>query len=347
MPYFHAVAPAGASQDTSTASRIGVLLVNLGTPDAPTYFAVQRYLREFLSDRRVIDRSRLIWLPLLYGVVLPLRPLRTARNYRKIWMSEGSPLAVYSKRLAAKVAALLQATFKDGVHLELAMTYGRPNIARAIQSFAALGIDKLLVLPLYPQYCSSTTGSVVDGTNRALKRWRSLPDVRFINDYHDDSGYIDALSRKIRRHWDAQGGSSHLLFSYHGIPVSYVKKGDPYQRQTEATTRLVAARLGLSESEWSHCYQSRFGRVAWLQPYTLDKIKELADRGIRDLTVASPSFAVDCLETLEEVALEYRDRFLAWGGKRLMLVAGLNDDDEHAQALTAIIKNRLIGWDQS
>lgn len=344
MSYFHAVAPATASQDTSMASRIGVLLVNLGTPDAPTYFAVQRYLREFLSDRRVIDTSRLIWLPILYGLVLPLRPLRTARNYRKIWMNEGSPLAVYSKRLAAKIDSLLGAALKDGVHLELAMSYGNPSIANAIQSFAARGIDKLLVLPLYPQYCSSTSGSVFDGTNRALKRWRSLPESRFVNDYHDDAGYILALSGKIRRHWDAIGERSHLLFSYHGIPASYVEKGDPYQRQTETTTRLVVTRLGLNEGEWSHCYQSRFGRVTWLQPYTLDKIKELADRGIRDLTVASPSFAVDCLETLEEVAIEYRDRFLELGGKRLTLVAGLNDDDEHAQALAAIIQNRLAGW---
>jgi ferrochelatase len=344
MPYFHAVAPATASAAKSGASRIGVLLVNLGTPDAPTYFAVQRYLREFLSDRRVIDNSRLIWLPLLYGVVLPFRPLRTARNYRKIWMKEGSPLAVYSKRLAAKISSLLDTSLGNKVHLELAMTYGNPNIARAIESFASQGIDKLLVLPLYPQYCSSTTGSVFDGTQRALKRWRSLPDSRFINDYHEDDGYIDALSGKIRRHWEAIGERSHLLFSYHGIPASYVAKGDPYQRQTEATTRLVVARLGLNETEWSHCYQSRFGRVTWLQPYTLDKIKELADRGILDLTVASPSFAVDCLETLEEVAIEYRDRFLEWGGKRLTLVAGLNDDDEHARALAAIIRNRLTGW---
>jgi ferrochelatase len=344
MPYFHAVAPAATSQDNPKSSRIGVLLVNLGTPDAPTYFAVQRYLREFLSDRRVIDTPRLIWLPLLYGVVLPLRPLRSARNYRKIWMPEGSPLAVYSQRLAVKIAALLSAQFKDGLHLELAMTYGNPNIARAIQSFAARDIDKLLVLPLYPQYCSSTTGSVVDAANRALKRWRSLPQIRFINDYHDDGGYIDALSHKIRRHWELMGERSHLLFSYHGIPASYVEKGDPYQRQTETTTRLVAARLGLNESEWSHCYQSRFGRVTWLQPYTLDKIKELTERGIRELTVASPSFAVDCLETLEEVAIEYRDQFLEWGGKRLTLVPGLNDDEEHAQALAAIIKNRLADW---
>ena len=344
MAYFHAAASAAAFNNTPAAARIGVLIVNLGTPDSPTYFAVQRYLREFLSDRRVIDNSRLLWLPLLYGVVLPFRPLRTARNYRKIWMPEGSPLAVYSQRLTAKIGALLGGEYGGRVRVELAMTYGKPAISRAIQSFSEAGIDKLLVLPLYPQYCSSTTGSVVDGTNRALKRWRTLPQVRTITDYHDDAGYIAALSGHIQRHWAQVGERSHLLFSYHGIPDSYVAKGDPYRSQTEATTRLTAARLGLNETQWSHCYQSRFGRVAWLQPYTLDKLKELTQRGVRKVTVASPSFAVDCLETLEEVAMEYRDRFLEWGGERLTLVPGLNDDDDHAAALAAIIKKSLEGW---
>jgi len=347
MPYFHAVARATASEASPASSRIGVLIVNLGTPDSPSYFAVQRYLREFLGDRRVIDTSRLIWLPLLYGVVLPFRPLRTARNYRKIWMKEGSPLAVYSARLAAKIGVLLRAEFGDDVRVELAMTYGNPGIARAIQSFAQAGVKKLLVLPLYPQYCSSTTGSVVDSTNDALKRWRSLPQIRFINDYHDDPGYIDALTSQIQRHWTGIGATSHLLFSYHGIPASYVANGDPYQRQTETTTRLVVNRLGLNDTQWSLCYQSRFGRVTWLQPYTLDKIKELAGRGVRRLTVASPSFAVDCLETLEEVAIEYRDRFLEWGGEQLTLVPGLNDGDAHAAALAALIKDRLQGWTQT
>lgn len=344
MAYFHGVARAAAFDESIRAPRIGVLVVNLGTPDSPSYFAVQRYLREFLGDRRVIDTARLIWLPLLYGVVLPFRPLRTARNYRRIWMSEGSPLAVYSKRLAEKIGSLLRAEFDDAVQVELAMTYGNPAIERAIQSFAEQGVNKLLVLPLYPQYCSSTTGSVVDGTNRALKRWRSLPEIRFINDYHDDPGYIEALAGQIQRHWNTLGERSHLLFSYHGIPASYVSKGDPYQRQTEETSRLVVSRLGLNANEWSHCYQSRFGRVTWLQPYTLDKLKELADRGVRKVTVASPSFAVDCLETLEEVAIEYRDRFLEWGGERLTLVPGLNDGDEHAAALAAIIKKRLLSF---
>ena len=344
MAYFHAAATASAFNESIVAPRTGVLIVNLGTPDSPSYFAVQRYLREFLGDRRVIDTARLIWLPLLYGVVLPLRPLKTARNYRRIWMSEGSPLAVYSKRLVEKIGALLRADFDGGVQVELGMTYGNPAIERAIQSFAEQGFEKLLVLPLYPQYCSSTTGSVVDGTNRALKRWRSLPEIRFINDYHDDPGYIDALANQIQRHWNEVGERSHLLFSYHGIPASYVSKGDPYQRQTEETSRLVVSRLGLNETEWSHCYQSRFGRVTWLQPYTLDKLKELADRGVRKVTVASPSFAVDCLETLEEVAIEYRDKFLELGGERLTLVPGLNDGDEHAAALAAIIKKRLLSF---
>jgi ferrochelatase len=324
--------------------RVAVLLVNLGTPDSPTYFAVQRYLREFLSDRRVIDTARMIWLPLLYGVVLPLRPFRTARNYRRIWLKEGSPLAVYSKRLAHQVGARLSAAYPDKIRVELAMSYGNPNIANVIQSFAEQGIDKLLLLPLYPQYCSSTTGSVIDGMNAALRRWRTLPETRVINDYHDDAGYIAALSGKIREHWAQEGARSHLLFSYHGIPASYVANGDPYQRQTEITSRRVVERLALSEGEWSHCYQSRFGRVEWLKPYTLDKIKELADRGIRELTVASPSFAVDCLETLEEVAIEYRDRFMEWGGQRLTLVAGLNDDEDHVSALTNLIRSRLAGW---
>ncbi|HEY2678415.1 MAG TPA: ferrochelatase [Steroidobacteraceae bacterium] len=343
MPHFYAAAPAVASASALPSGRIGVLIVNLGTPDSPSYFAVQRYLRQFLSDPRVIDTPRLIWLPLLYGAVLPLRPLKTARNYAKIWMSEGSPLAVYSKRLAAKIGALLQTAFNGQVCVELAMTYGNPAIPQAIRRFSELGIERLLVLPLYPQYCSATTGSVVDGTTRALRRWRKLPEIRFVNDYHDDPGYIDALAARIRPYVSSDQ-RSHLLFSYHGIPAAYVAKGDPYQRQTEATTGLVVSRLGLAENQWSHCYQSRFGRVEWLKPYTVDKIKELADRGVRQLTVASPSFAVDCLETLEEVAIEYRSLFLERGGEGLTLVPGLNDGDDHAEALAAVVGNQLKGW---
>lgn len=342
MAYYRAAAQADTAE--AAPERIGVLAVNLGTPDSPSYFAVQRYLREFLGDRRVIDTSRLVWLPLLYGVVLPFRPIRTVRNYRKIWLRGGSPLAVYSKGLAAKLGSLLHDSYGDDVRVALAMTYGNPSIAAAVHSLAKQGVRKLLVLPLYPQYCSSTTGSVFDRTTSVLQRWRWLPETRFVNDYHDDAGYVDALADKIRQHWAEVGERSHLLFSYHGIPAVYVAEGDPYQRQAETTTRLVVARLGLSPEEWSHCYQSRFGSVVWLQPYTEDTLKVLAQRGVAKLTVVSPSFAVDCLETLEEVAIEYRDKFLAMGGERLTLVPALNDDDRHAQALAAIVKNQLQGW---
>jgi len=326
---------------------MGVLLVNLGTPDSPSYFAVQRYLREFLSDRRVIDTSRLFWLPLLYGVVLPFRPIRTVRKYRKVWMQGGSPLAVYSRRLAEKLEAVLQRRFADQVRVGLGMTYGNPSLTHAIGSLAEQNVEKMLVLPLYPQYCSSTTGSVFDRTGDVFRRRDWRPETRFVNGYFDDAGYIDALTASIQKHWAEVGEQSHLLFSYHGIPAVYVTEGDPYRAQSEATTRLVVSRLGLTPEQWSHCYQSRFGSVVWLQPYTEDTLKTLAKRGVRRATVVSPSFAVDCLETLEEIAIDYRDRFLELGGERLTLVPALNDDDRHAEILAAIAERHLQGWAMS
>jgi protoporphyrin/coproporphyrin ferrochelatase len=342
MPYYRATAHTGAA--AAMPERIGVLVVNLGTPDSPSYFAIQRYLREFLGDRRVINTSRFVWLPLLFAVILPFRPFRTVRKYRSIWLPEGSPLAVYSRRLTAKIGKVLQADLGDLVRVELAMTYGNPGIARALDELGEQNVKKLLVLPLYPQYCSSTTGSVFDRTCRVLQRWRWTPETRFVNDYHHDAGYIDALTTRILDHWAEVGERSHLLCSYHGIPAAYVAEGDPYQAQAEATTRAVVARLGLEPDQWSHCYQSRFGSVVWLQPYTEDTLKDLAKRGVRKLTVVSPSFAVDCLETLQEVAMEYRDKFLELGGERLTLVPALNDDDRHAQVLAAVVKRQLQGW---
>jgi ferrochelatase len=340
MPYYRtAIAPPAAAP-----ARLGVLLVNLGTPDSPSYFDVQRYLKQFLSDRRVIDTPRAIWLPLLYGVVLPFRPFKTAANYRKIWLPEGSPLAVYSRRLADKIAGSLSREFADHARVALAMTYGNPSVEAALQEFAQHNVQRLLVLPLYPQYCGSTTGSVFDAVSRALSRVRWLPETRFINDYHDDPGYIAALAARIEAHWKSVGERSHLVLSYHGIPASYVQRGDPYQAQAEATTRLLVQRLGLAAAEWSHCYQSRFGRVEWLKPYAVDTIETLAAQGVRNLTVVSPAFAVDCLETLEEIAVEYRDLFKRKGGERLALVPGLNDGDDHVAALCAVIKAHLGGW---
>lgn len=340
MAYYRAAAPPAPS----TPERIGVLLVNLGTPDAPSYFAVRRYLREFLGDRRVIDQSRWIWLPLLYGVILPLRPLRTARNYRKVWLPEGSPLAIYSARLADKLGERLHTRLGDRLRVRLAMTYGNPGIEAAIGAFAEQNVRRLLVLPLYPQYCSSTTGSVFDATTHVLRRSRWLPETRFVNDYHADPAYLDALAAQIEAHWRAAGARSHLLLSYHGIPVSYVAAGDPYQSHAEATTRGIVGRLHLRQDEWSHAYQSRFGPVAWLQPYTEDVLPELVRRGVRRLTVVSPSFAVDCLETLEEVAIEYCRQFLAGGGESFSMVPALNDGDRHADVLAALAERQLQGW---
>lgn len=341
MAYYRAVAHAAGS---AAPQRIGIIVVNLGTPDSPSYLAVRRYLAEFLGDRRVIDTSRLFWLPLLYGVILPIRPIRTTRNYRKVWMQGGSPLAVYSRALTDKIAARLAADLGDRVRVELAMTYGNPSIGAALERLAAENVRQLLVLPLYPQYCSSTTGSVFDRAAQVLKRSRWLPETRFVNDYFDDAGYIEALALKIERYWDAIGERSHLLFSYHGIPAVYVAEGDPYQYQAETTTRLVARRLGLKPAEFSHCYQSRFGSVVWLQPYTEDKLKALRKRGIDKLTVVSPSFAVDCLETIEEVAMEYKEQFLDLGGEQFELVPCLNDDDAHAEFLAALLRRHLQGW---
>jgi protoporphyrin/coproporphyrin ferrochelatase len=340
MPHYHAAAPAPAS----TPERIGVLLVNLGTPDSPAYFAVQRFLREFLSDRRVINTSPAIWWPILYGVVLPLRPIRSARNYRKIWMQNGSPLGVYSVRLANKLDDRLRSLFKDRVRVSLGMTYGNPSIASAVRILAEQNVRRLLVLPLYPQYCSSTTGSVFDRTVRALGKWRWIPEVRFVNDYWADGAYLDALASRIKEHSERSAERAHLVFSYHGVPAAYVREGDPYQAQAEATTRGVVSRLRLASEDWSHCYQSRFGGVRWLEPYTEETLRELAHRGVREVTVVSPSFAVDCLETLQEVAMEYRDKFRSFGGERLNLVPALNDDDRHAGALCGIIGHHLQGW---
>ncbi|HTV95270.1 MAG TPA: ferrochelatase [Steroidobacteraceae bacterium] len=340
MPYYRAVAQAAAS----IPERIGVLLVNLGTPDSPSYFAVQRYLWEFLSDRRVINTAPAIWLPILYGIVLPLRPLRSARNYRKIWMQDGSPLAVYSNRLTNKIDTRLRGIMGDRVRVALGMTYGNPTIASAVRILAEQNVRRLLVLPLYPQYCSSTTGSVFDRTTQVLSRWRWLPELRFINDYHADPGYADALAARIEEQWTRAGARSHLVFSYHGVPAAYVSGGDPYQAQAEATTRAVVSRLELASEDWSHCYQSRFGRVRWLQPYTEDTLRELAARGKRRLTVISPSFAVDCLETLQEVAIEYRDKFRELGGDQLDLVPALNDDERHVDVLAALIRSHVQGW---
>jgi ferrochelatase len=315
-------------------SDTGVLLVNLGTPSAPTYGAIRRYLGAFLRDRRVVEACPAYWYPILYGPILTFRPLRTAKLYRAVWTAEGSPLLVYSRRLATA----LQARLGDpaAVRVELAMTYGEPSARAAIERLQAARVRRLVVLPLYPQYSGSTTGAAFDVVMRALLRYRYVPDLEFVSDYHAAPAYISALAARVRASW-AEHGHSHLVFSNHGIPVKYVTAGDPYRAQVERTTALLVAELGLGAADYSSAFQSRFGPTEWLTPYTDDRLRELAGRGVRAVTVVTPSFAVDCLETLEEIGVTSRARFLAAGGERFTLVPALNDSVEHVAALAAVL----------
>jgi protoporphyrin/coproporphyrin ferrochelatase len=312
----------------------GVLLVNLGTPTAPEPGPIRRYLGEFLGDRRVVEACPAYWYPILYGPILTFRPRKTAVLYRAIWSPEGSPLLVYSRQLADAVAA----RFPARVRVELAMTYGDPSVADGIARLQAAGIQRLVVLPLYPQYSGSTTGAVFDQVARALMKWRRVPHLQFVADYHAHPDYIAALAKSVRETWSREG-QSHLVLSNHGVPVKYVDQGDPYRSQIRRTTELLVAALGLGPDEYSECFQSRFGPTEWLQPYTDDRLEELASQGIKAVTVVTPSFAVDCLETLEEIGAASREKFLHAGGERFSLVPALNASAHHVDALVSVLRD--------
>lgn len=314
----------------------GVLLVNLGTPDAPTAEAIRPYLREFLSDRRVVDLPRWLWLPILHGVILPLRPRRLAPLYARIWRDDGSPLLAITRELAAALAGALAP-----LPVVTAMRYGRPGIAAGLAELRQAGVSRVVVLPLYPQYSATTTASAFDAVEAALATTAGPPSVERIEDYHADAGYIDALAASLRAHWAARGRGDHLLISFHGIPQRYVARGDPYERQCVETARRLAAALGLRDGDWQLAYQSRVGKAAWLGPYTDVVIPELARRGLRKLDVICPGFAADCLETLDEVALRYRDAFVAAGGEALRYVPALNAQPAHVAALARLVRARL------
>jgi ferrochelatase len=333
-----------AEQANAAAGRTGVLLVNLGTPEAPTYGPVRRYLGQFLRDRRVIELCPYAWWPILFGPILTFRPRKSAAAYRKIWLEDGSPLLRYSERLTVKLERELHSRLGDGMPVALAMTYGEPSVKAVLEGMFGDGVTRLLVLPMYPQYSGTTTGAVFDAVARVLMRRRAVPELRFIRDYHDDAGYVGALAEQIERSWAQAGRRSHLLLSYHGIPVKYVEKGDPYRAQAMQMSELIARRLGLATGDWSVSFQSRFGPTEWLQPYTDQRLQELLAQGVRDVTVASPAFSVDCLETLEELGVEYRHQYLEAGGNSFTLVPALNDDDEHARVLATIVMRNLQGW---
>lgn len=311
-----------------------LVLVNLGTPDAPTAREVRRYLGEFLHDRRVVDLTRWLWCPLLHFVILPIRGPKVARKYASVWLPDGSPLAVYTRRLADAVQRQL-----PQLRVVHAMRYGNPSLARVLQALRAEGVQRVLALPLYPQYSTSTTAAVGD----VLERAQGL-HTRMVADYHLDPGWVAAVAGSIRQHRADHGEGDHLLFSFHGLPQRFADRGDPYPRQCEASAQAIAAALGLGDGAWSLSYQSRFGREQWLLPATASTLDELAERGVRRVDVVAPGFAVDCLETLEEVAMMLAEDFATRGGT-LRYIPCLNDRPAHAEALAAIARRELQAWD--
>lgn len=322
----------------------GILLVNLGTPDAPSPGAVRRYLAEFLSDRRVIELPAVLWQPILHGIILRTRPRRTARLYSTIWTDAGSPFLQTSQRQAEAIRNRLAATTTGPIHLELGMRYGNPSIRAALRRLAEKNMCRLLVLPLYPQYSATTTASGFDAVVNELRTWRRLPELRFINRYYDAPGYIEALTESIIRHRQKTSGGTKLLFSFHGLPMSYHKAGDPYYHECLETARRVAERAGLTASDWKVGFQSRFGPMEWLRPYTNDVLHDWAVGGVKSVAVVCPGFAADCLETLEEIAIRGREVFLGAGGGEYAYIPALNDEPAHIEFLTNLILRHAGEW---
>jgi ferrochelatase len=323
---------------------LGVLMVNLGTPDAPSTGAVRRYLAEFLSDPRVIEMPRLLWMAILHGVILRIRPKRSAHAYRQVWSERGSPLLDISRRQEEALQRALEQRNIGPLKVELAMRYGSPSIAGGLGALRRANVRRLLVLPMYPQYSATTTASAFDAVSSELQRWRWLPELRFVNQYHDEPGYIQALADSIRRHWDEHGQADKLLFSFHGIPREYFLGGDPYYCHCQKTARLVVERLAIPEQRWGLSFQSRVGNQEWLRPYTDQQLREWGAAGVGSVQVICPGFSADCLETLEEIVLQNRDFFLQAGGREYGYIPALNDDPAHIAALTGVVARHIGGW---
>lgn len=326
---------------------LGVLVVNLGTPDSPAVGDVRRYLAEFLSDSRVIEMPRLLWKVILHGVILRIRPKRSAHAYRQVWTELGSPLMDISRRQAAALELALQRHNLGPAKVVLAMRYGAPSISAGLRALRDANARRVLILPLYPQYSATTTASVFDAVTAELRTWRWVPELRFVNQYHDDPGYILALAESVRVHWEANGEPDKLLFSFHGIPKDYFLAGDPYFCHCQKTARLVVERLGIPDESWQLCFQSRVGTKEWLKPYTDHQLKEWGESGVERVQVLCPGFSADCLETLEEIAMQNRDEFLAAGGKSYGYIPALNDNPAHIDALAGIVGRHVAGWPEA
>lgn len=333
---------AGRSKQIHNASaKTGVLLTNLGTPDSPTPGALRRYLAEFLSDPRVVEIPRLLWLFILHGIILRVRPKKSAKLYQSIWSEEGSPLLVISKQQKAKVETILTEKYGDKVMVDVAMRYGNPSISNALESFQENGVNNIVVLPLYPQYGGPTTGSTFDAVFNKIKTWRWIPSIHFQSGYHDQPLYIRALAESIKKHIVVNGKPDKLVFSYHGMPKYFLEQGDPYYCFSHKTTRLVIEELGLSKDDYVMTFQSRFGKAEWLKPYTDETLASLAQEGNKHVAIISPAFSADCLETLEELVHENRDIFITAGGEQYHYIPALNDDDMHIDAMVALIEPHI------
>jgi ferrochelatase len=326
------------------ASRIGVLVCNLGTPTAPTTAALRAYLRHFLGDPRVIELPRWQWLPILHLFVLTMRPAKSAALYRKVWTPEGSPLLLGTRKVAAKLRNALTPRVSSGVEVEVAMRYGEPSTHAALRALAARGCRRVLVLPLYPQYSGTTTASTFDDVFASLQRTRWVPELRTVASYHDDPAYVGALAASIREHWAAHGRGARLQLSFHGIPKRYFESGDPYYCECQTTARLLAAALEVPREEILVTFQSLFGKEEWLRPYTDETVKRLGAEKLASLDILCPGFAVDCLETLEEIDGLNREFFQHAGGGAYRYVACLNDRTDHVEALAGIVMRHLAGW---
>lgn len=324
--------------------KMGVIITNLGTPEAPTPSALRTYLAEFLSDPRVVEFPRLLWKCILHGIILRIRPRRSAAAYKTVWTEQGSPLMFHTQNQALALQKTLKDSYGDHVLVDFAMRYGSPSLSERIEQFQKQGVTKLLVLPLYPQYSGATTGSTFDALAHDFTQRRWLPDLRFISHYHDYPAYIEAIADSIKHYRQQHGSADKLLFSYHGVPLRYLKNGDPYHCECYKTTRLVAEKLGLTKDEYTTTFQSRFGREEWLKPYTDETLKELAKHGTKSVQIVCPGFSADCLETIEEIGEENRDYFMEAGGEQYQYIPALNDSPAHISVLTQLIEDNLQGW---
>ncbi|MFC4701430.1 ferrochelatase [Glaciecola siphonariae] len=324
--------------------KIGVLISNLGTPEAPTKQALRPYLKQFLSDPRVVEVPKVIWWCVLNLIILNIRPKRSAEAYKTVWTEDGSPLLTHTKRQAEALYERLTRKYGDDVVVEYAMRYGEPSVSTAVERLLAKGARKIVLLPLYPQYCASTSGSTFDALAHDFTQRRWLPDFRFISHYHDNPAYIKCMADKIRAHWETHGRCDKLIFSYHGIPKRYLTNGDPYHCECHKTSRLIAEALNISSDEYMTTFQSRFGREEWLRPYTDETLKGLPDKGVKSLQVVCPGFSSDCLETIEEIGEENREYFMEAGGERYEYIECLNSDDAHMDMLCELVEQNIQGW---